>query len=56
MERRSDGHESGHAGAATRRHLVSNSVFFASADDLRAWFAMHYDSSRELWMGFYTKD
>ncbi|HKV86177.1 MAG TPA: YdeI/OmpD-associated family protein [Ktedonobacterales bacterium] len=30
-------------------------MFFASSDELRAWFAAHHESATELWVGFYKK-
>lgn len=35
---------------------MSDIVFFASADELRAWLEARYDTARELWVGFYKKD
>lgn len=32
-----------------------DSVFFASAAELRAWFETNHDSATELWVGFYKK-
>jgi uncharacterized protein YdeI (YjbR/CyaY-like superfamily) len=31
-------------------------IFFATADDLRAWFAKNHDRCTELWVGYYRKD
>jgi uncharacterized protein YdeI (YjbR/CyaY-like superfamily) len=30
-------------------------IFFATADDLRAWFAKNHDRCTELWVGYYRK-
>ena len=31
-------------------------IFFATVDDLRAWFAKNHDRCTELWVGYYRKD
>ncbi|HEV2405187.1 MAG TPA: hypothetical protein VGR88_07030, partial [Ktedonobacterales bacterium] len=32
-----------------------DAIFFASPDELRAWFAAHHETASELFVGFYKK-